>query len=69
MRVISPEERELFDQLAQLAGGPLLVEVVLRELSSRYGRAPRLEEVVDEIVRQRKSADPQPGAVAAGGSR
>jgi len=69
MRVSSAEERELFDRLAQLAGGPLLVEAVVRELATKYGRAPKLEEVVDGILRQRRAAEPQAGAIAAGGHK
>ena len=66
MRVISGEERELFDQLAQLAGSPLLVEEILKELARKFGRPPRLEEVVDEILRHREQVEPKsPAAVGA----
>ena len=68
MRVVSAEERELFKQLTELAGGSLLLQEVLEDLRSRYARPPKLEEVVEEIVRRRESLEPQPGAVAAGGN-
>jgi hypothetical protein len=64
MRVISGEERELFDQLAELAGSPLLVEEILKKLAHKLDRPPRLEEVVDEILRQRKRVEAKPPAAA-----
>jgi len=66
MKVVSAVERELFLQLTELAGGSLLLQDVLEALRSRFGRPPKLEDVVEEIVRRRKSPEAELGVAAAG---
>ena len=66
MRVQSQDEKELFQQLTELAGDALLLQDVLKSLLLRLGRPPKLEEVVHEVVRVRAERDSVGKAVAAG---